>query len=150
MRILAVDPGPSCGVAWADFHAPSGKPLWVKTDILQEFGPTCDELEYRLMMDDFDLVVVEKFTINAGTIKKDTKGSKYAIELTGVIRYAAWSYRTPLEEQAPADAMNFVTNDKLKRLGYYTPGPDHANDAMRHLILAAVRHKQINLQSLIH
>lgn len=40
-----------------------------------------------------------------------------------------------LHAQTPSDAMNAFTNDRLKALRMYTPGPDHINDAKRHCLL---------------
>jgi hypothetical protein len=41
----------------------------------------------------------------------------------------------PLFIQSPSDAITTFTNDRLKKLGMYTPGPDHINDAKRHTLL---------------
>ncbi len=41
----------------------------------------------------------------------------------------------PLYVQSPSDAITTYTNDRLKRLRMYTPGPDHVNDAKRHCLL---------------
>ncbi|QLF84555.1 RuvC-like resolvase [Microbacterium phage Rie18] len=38
----------------------------------------------------------------------------------------------PLFTQSPSDAINAFTNERLKALRMYTPGPDHINDAKRH------------------
>lgn len=41
----------------------------------------------------------------------------------------------PLYAQSPSDAITSFTNDRLKTLRMYTPGPDHVNDAKRHCLL---------------
>lgn len=41
----------------------------------------------------------------------------------------------PLYVQSPSDAITSFTNDRLKKLRMYTPGPDHINDAKRHTLL---------------
>lgn len=41
----------------------------------------------------------------------------------------------PLLTQSPSDALNVFTNERLKALGMYRPGPDHVNDAKRHCLL---------------
>lgn len=41
----------------------------------------------------------------------------------------------PLFTQTPSDALTTFTNDRLKNLRLYTPGPDHINDAKRHCLL---------------
>lgn len=40
-----------------------------------------------------------------------------------------------LFDQSPADAKTTFTNERLKNLRMYTPGPDHINDAKRHCLL---------------
>jgi len=40
-----------------------------------------------------------------------------------------------LHVQTPSDAIRSFTNDRLKMLRMYTPGPDHLNDAKRHCLL---------------
>lgn len=42
---------------------------------------------------------------------------------------------TPLHAQSPSDAKNAFTNDRLKALRMYRPGPDHVNDAKKHALL---------------
>jgi len=37
--------------------------------------------------------------------------------------------------QSPSDAINSFSNDRLRNLRMYTPGPDHVNDAKRHALL---------------
>lgn len=104
------------------------------------FDEACAQIEEELTgWKTPDLILLEKFTITVQTARKSTAGSKLDIELCGVVKYLAWKYGIAIREQQPAEAMNFVTDEKLKRLGLYTPGPDHARDATRHLILGAVK-----------
>ena len=64
--------------------------------------------------------------------------------MIGGLRYLAVvgdEYVGPLRfvRQTPAQAKSFGTDDKLRRLGWYTPTPGgHANDAARHLLAFAV------------
>lgn len=37
--------------------------------------------------------------------------------------------------QSPSDALTSFSNDRLRTLQMYTPGPDHVNDAKRHALL---------------
>ena len=48
----------------------------------------------------------------------------------------------PLHVQSPSDALNAFTNERLKALRMYTPGPDHVNDAKRHCLLFIRKIKQ--------
>lgn len=147
MKILAIDPGFATGIATGDVK--DGKVTNPNTLIVTGFTDTTFEIELLLMKFKPELVVIERFTITAATGKKDTKGSLQAIELIGVTRYLAGIWKVPLELQSPEDAKSFVTDDKLKKIGWYVSGPDHARDASRHLILAAVRHNVLDVKNLI-
>jgi hypothetical protein len=139
-RILAVDPGNMTGVAWmGGFEAltPTSPQTWERTAM--EATRQCDAL-----LDGFIevLVVCESFIPRpgAGTFQPD------AMYTIGALRYLAEKYGHGFELQSPADAKRFSTDAKLKSLGWYVPTPDgHANDALRHLLLAMVRHGKIDL-----
>lgn len=148
MRILAVDPGGTTGVAFKDFccepfdQAPG---TWMPVG----FARAASVLRERIENDKVDLVVCERFTIGSRTVGKSTRGSNEAIELIGVARYLASQANIPFQEQAPVDAKNFVPDSRLKHIGWYKAGPDHQRDAMRHLLLAGVNHKVVELQWLL-
>ena len=92
------------------------------------------------------LVVCESFIPRPGakTWQPD------AIETIGVLRHLCRWHRHRFELQAPADAKRFSTDAKLKRLGWYQPTEGgHANDAIRHLLLALVKHNGIDLGVLL-
>ncbi len=82
-----------------------------------------------------DLVVVESFIINAGTIKKAREGN-VSLELIGVARYLARKARTEFKLQTPSEAKSFSTDEKLRRIGWHVRESDHQRDARRHLVLA--------------
>lgn len=144
MKILAIDPGGTTGLAWYNFHGYDFYDTRPGTAMPRGFGPAAVQIDMLIAQFDPDLIVVEKFTINASTIQKSREGSNLAIELVGVTRFLAKQSGKPLEEQSPADAKNFVTDEKLRRIGWYVAGPDHARDALRHVLLASVRHGVVN------
>jgi len=150
VKIIAVDPGATTGVAWTDFSE-EGIPE-LNTSMPKGFEAACTLFErfggspYR---SNFDLLVIERFSITAKTVTKTREGSNLAIELIGVAKWVALQCGLKVEEQSPADAKNFASDAKLRKIGWYTPGPDHARDATRHLLLAAVRHKVLNPAHLI-
>lgn len=147
MKIITIDPGVTTGVAFHDFDLGLiEQPL---TWMPRGFEDAAELFDRVMVVEKPDLVVTEKFTINAATTRKSTSGSYEAIQLIGVARYLAHLYEIPHEEQKPVDAMNFCTDEKLRRLGWYKRGLDHQRDAMRHLILAAVRHQAIDLRTLL-
>ena len=74
----------------------------------------------------------ESFVINPATASKH--GSEWPLQVIGVARYLAEKYEcTMLPPRAPA-TRELGSLQKLKRLGWYTPGQPHANDAASHLL----------------
>jgi len=134
MNVYAVDPGGTTG------HA-----TW-RNDEWQAWMTPADEtghsVQATLAVGGWDLCVFENFIITAATLKKGRQGAT-SLELIGVGRYLAQCYGVPFETQNPSDAMGFSSDKKLKVLGWWTTGPDHANAASRHLLLALVRHKSL-------
>ena len=88
-----------------------------------------------------DVVVCESFVPRPGIRTWQPE----ALETIGALRYICQREGIPFELQAPADAKRFSTNDKLQLLSWRNPTPGgHADDAARHLLLAAVRHGLID------
>lgn len=151
MKILAIDPGHTTGIAYKDFSEDAD--FFTPPFTMMPVGFDTCAYEIACLFENVsawpDLVICEKFQITGLTARKTTGGSNEAIELIGVARYLTKKWNIPFEEQRPADAMSFVTDDKLKRIGWYKPGLDHARDAMRHLLLAACRYDKVDLTKLL-
>lgn len=64
-----------------------------------------------------------------------------SVEVNGVVKWACWKHGARLAVQAVADAKMFVSNDRLKLIGWYSKHgqSDHARDAMRHTLLFMAR-----------
>jgi hypothetical protein len=132
MRVLAVDPGGNTGIAWYDSEGEEHEAF------ILPFGADQDWIADNIWLADF--VVCEDFIISAGTLRKGQDGSKMALETIGVLRYLARVHGKAFTLQAPADARTFDQDwSKLKKLGWYTPGPDHARSASRHLLVACLK-----------
>lgn len=84
----------------------------------------------------------EAFLITAHTARKP--GSHWAIEVIGVARHYALQRRCHILPSYPSSSLptSTVRDRQLKRLGWHTPGKDHANDAACHLMhhLVHTRH----------
>lgn len=92
------------------------------------------------------LSITESFRITPETGKKAQDGMNWPLELIGVHRYLAKAAGATFVQQTPRDAMAFATDDKLRQMGWWTPGKeDHARDATRHLIRALHRRKLITI-----
>jgi hypothetical protein len=138
--VIAFDPGKATG--WAriqDGVFASGQgPLWDVMfwfDAILEFGrrPT---------------VFCEDFIITTATAKKSRQTEP--LDGIGTIKFLAGKYGLELTMQPPAKAKSFATDDKLKRLDWYTPTKGgHANDAARHLMVGLVGQKLINPRQLL-
>lgn len=123
MRIIAIDPGKTTGFA-----------LYDSLDDGLMSGQVENKVElYRLVRAYTpDAVVVEDFTPRPGahSVQKDALhiiGGLEALILVGEIDAA-------LHLQSPGQAKAFGTDDKLRRLGWWVKGQDHARDALRHLL----------------
>lgn len=93
------------------------------------------------------IVVCEDFIYTKETLKKSRQ--TWSTEGIGLLKFLAVRYQLDLTIQAPADAKTFSTKQKLERLGWWTPGQDHANDASRHLLLYGVANGLVRLSDII-
>lgn len=144
-RIIAVDPGKTTGIAAKiggntnNLDAPATWQLGV-----DEAVDLCEEL---LNTDAFPgIVVCESFVPRPGakTWQSD------AVEIIGVLRHLSRWHGHKFYLQSPTDAKRFVSNDRLRALGWYrTTEGGHMNDAMRHMLLAQVRHGCVDAEELL-
>lgn len=142
MRVMAIDPGPSTGIAlWdTDDELP-----WATT--LQRHEAE-DFIVEKIAKQAVHLVICEEFVITAGTAKKGRMGSE-SIEMIGVVKYFCRECDVELKFGRPSDAMKFATNEKLKRIGWYQTGPEHARDALRHLLTWAALNRKVDVKKLL-
>lgn len=125
MKVLTIDPGPHVGVAC----------YLNGQHTAYEFDPSYLYQEIEGWIRWADVVVVEGFRI-AGP--RATSANE-TIEMIGVLRFLAERHDKTFVEQTPTDAMTFVSGEKLKRLGWWTKGSDHARSATKHLVLYLAR-----------
>ena len=138
MKVSAFDTGGTTGVAaWQDGI------IWSRNVPAAE---VYDEME--MLIPKSDLVILEQLTITAVSYKK--KDLKFAIELAGVVKYLSSRAGVELYEQLPVDAMRFATDEKLKRIGWYVPGPDHQRDARRHILARLAELGLLDLGTLLN
>lgn len=139
--VLAVDPGKCTGYFY-DGDAYGG-PQQNQLPAL----PFCEDAVNWARTHGAELTIVyEKFTITQATLRKAREA--HAIEVIGVLKYAAFQHGCRLIEQTPGDAKKFATDARLKHLGLWVPGKDHARDAARHWLLFNVREGRINPEDL--
>jgi len=136
VRVLALDPGGTTGLAQGWWHADGA---------LDFTSWELETLEALAAVEQFAsaprgsprAVVCESWTPRPGIRTFQPE----ALESIGAARYLCWQYHVPFTLQSPADAKRFATNAKLKILGWRNPSPGgHADDAARHLMVYAVQH----------
>lgn len=136
-QVLAVDPGGTSGIAlWSGGDTPPP---------VEERNPyeTIEIVERWLQrVEENGVVVVERFTIGPQTLKNSRQYD--AIEIIGALRYLSLKHGAEFVLQAPADAKRLMTNDVLRRLGWYVTGRDHGRDALRHLGLYLISRRWLD------
>lgn len=63
------------------------------------------------------------------------EGIEFTLSMTKPLGQEHINDGVPLFTQSPSDALGSFTNERLRLLRMYTPGPDHVNDAKRHALL---------------
>lgn len=154
--IVAVDPGPGCGIATYHPH-PAVECMNFDTmtlelgknghmylrDKLQELGSMLHRTSIVEEGPDLTIMVLEKFEYRKDDSEQRERIDYTAAEYVGVAKTVAWEYSTgdyvnPYDSlvMQGASEMAFWDNDKLDRL--FKPGTfgdtRHAKDAMRHLL----------------
>jgi hypothetical protein len=90
-------------------------------------------------------VACERFTITAQTVRNSQ--APYSLEQIGVLKHLCRESGHSVDAisfQAPVDAKRMFPNEVLRGLGiWHRGGAGHANDAIRHALLALVRQKWV-------
>lgn len=144
MIILGVDPGKMTGLAGFDL----GRELWNGSWERDTASAYAFLTEWATMGPEL-LIACERFVITAGTMKVGRGDENWSLELIGVARYLAARHGCAFELQSAGDAKRFAPDARLKQVGWWNPGHDHANDAARHVLLAVARHEPKILEKLV-
>lgn len=151
-RILAVDPGKATGIAVLEWFPDVKLDIPIAKDPkltlsqecqMKEFAPVIREVLRCFVPDRTEklYVVCERFVINAATVRNTQ--APYSLEMIGVLKQIMLDFGIDPDTlifQSPADAKSMFPNPALKKLGYWHKGEDgHANDAIRHALLRAVK-----------
>lgn len=142
--IVALDPGGVTG--YATFRAGSFTSGEIP-DGFDGFFEWCRGPEGNTLWWVTTHLIVERFTINAATHKKDPVGIRETLDIIGGARYLAATRDITFDNtQTPTQAKTFATDSNLKAMGWHHPTEGgHANDAARHLLthLASVRNREV-------
>lgn len=131
MRVMAIDPGKTTGVAVFDGQRFDSYEL---DSSLEGDVQLCRAIQSLCPR----VVICESFRITAQTAKNTQ--APWSLEQIGVVRLSSKIVGAKFVLQSPADAKGFSTDAKLKAIQWYvsTPG-GHRNDAARHLLAWLVR-----------
>lgn len=129
--VLAVDPGGTTG--WARY-SPATLQLVRGQESPEEFLRWSEHSVEEWTAAGLDVVIVaEKYTITPDTLRKTRQYD--ALYTIGALAHFARKFECEFVLQTPAEAKGFTSNARLAELEIYSKGEDHANDALRHLIL---------------
>ena len=121
---IAIDPGGTTGVAWV---------MWVSGAWM--FGSETEAwLRDTINMTERDTtVIIERWDVRANTHTLTNQDDPRYI-IGWVDGFCHVQPHVTYVEQTPAQAKRFGDDLKLKRMGWYVKGEDHARDAARHLL----------------
>lgn len=158
-RVLWIDPGVVSGVAvvWFDPKAllvddlKTAKVVLAYSEMFlhgDEYGPTGQIGTYLKLREKLDEEVGLATGCESFRVLRLDSSEEFVAPIRirsgiqqqmSILRPLGWKkgdpIGIPLFTQSPSDAINAFTNDRLKALRMYTPGPDHVNDAKRHTLL---------------
>lgn len=127
--LFAEDPGGTTG--WAYFDLSN-----VRITCGQIFGQHHEELMNHLERCNPEEITCESFQFRQFSGFDKSKVELDSVEYIGITKMFSQHYCVPIYFQTASVAKHFVSDDKLKRLGWYsrTAGMVHARDALRHLL----------------
>lgn len=133
---VGLDPGGTTGVAW--LIEEDGGWLFGSDQIADRYE-TEEWLAKTLALTDREVtVIIERWDVRANTHQLTNQDDpRYIIGYVDGICHAL--PHVTYVEQTPAQAKRFGTDDKLKKMGWYVAGEDHARDAARHLLVCLVK-----------
>ncbi len=125
MRIAAIDPGKTTGFA-----------LWdERPGTLNEYGEVGKTPELLAILGRFkpDVLVVEAYRLYPWRAKEQLWGDMPSPQVIGALKAWAELNKVRYVEQS-ASIKRIMSDDVLKRAGYWFRGKEHARDAARHLL----------------
>ncbi len=141
--VLAVDPGKTTGyILW---EKKSGSIISFGELDFEKFCLAAEGIitAYRRQLQ----VVAEAFIITMQTAKNTQ--APWSLEVIGVLRFVCHKTGADFKTRSAADAKRFSSDDKLARVGWYTRGRRHQNDAARHLMLELVERGDVSPARLV-
>ncbi len=142
--VLSVDPGKATGIAlisWSGGEQDLPVKVYSMESQPEDFASDIRAVMAQGMTAPSMKVVCERFIINAATVRNSQ--APYSLEQIGVLKHLCREAGYPVEGiwmQNPVDAKNMFPNEALKKIGtWHVGGEGHANDAIRHALLALTK-----------
>ncbi len=129
-RLLCLDPGKTTG--WCLFK--NGK-LALAGHVENCFDDNNIDTAglYKLFDElDPDFILYEDYKVYSYKLDRHSFSSVFTLRLIGAIESYAQIKNIPTHKQMATTAKNFVTDEKLKKWGFWQTGLRHARDAIRH------------------
>lgn len=128
MRLVAIDPGETTGLAFQNFEGEVR--LWHWSQI----GPQPHHDMLYCMLEEFkpDFIICERFTY-----QKRDKVVLTSVEYIGIAQLYLQRHKTEVKGfqlQTASQAKDFWTDSKLQTLDLWQPNQPHACDATRHML----------------
>jgi hypothetical protein len=154
IHVLGIDPGGTTG--WALFTVPrkcffGNQPSQIlEWDYGEFYGSEINQTQAiaRMVREIQSLdylvgpaVIVEDWTIMINNVTTDPE-SLSPVRIAAMLQYARFKGElgdATITLQDRGIAKQCMTDDRLKRNGYYVPGSDHVRDAVRHALTALRR-----------
>jgi hypothetical protein len=144
MRILAIDPGKTTGFSFAEVtEFIRGEPPEEQGVVSWEKEVNHDELIEEI------LDVWPTHLVGESFVHTQRSNVDYTpVEYIGIIKWLGQRHKFELTLQTPSYGKGFFNDDKLKKLGLYTKGKPHANDATRHRLQYQMKNNWFDLNRL--
>lgn len=142
-RVFAIDPGDTTG--WALLEAPEDEPAGIPTVI--EFGQIGGQpLSQAKFLWEKWWVSCDRPRADIGVVIEDFQVRTMSVRLSPVqVSHAFLGFRAAragvesVVWQMPAMAKTTATDERMRAWGLWQPGKPHANDAIRHGVVALRR-----------
>lgn len=96
------------------------------------------------------VVVCEPYIITVNTAKVSPGDEHWSIEQAGVLRHhSRWAGIEFVDKHSASNAKKFVSNERLRAIGWWQPGKGHANDALRQVLVHIAERDQEVLSHLL-
>lgn len=142
-HIFALDPGERTGWAWMhDFELIDSGEIQTGTvgltwsNVTDRYSHIINQVD--LQKDEKIHLAVEDYRVYKQKAESHINSNVHTVKVLGLIEFFAWSQQLPIRLRMAEHAKTFVTDERLKRWGFWQRGERHARDAVRHACLYAV------------